>query len=86
MILLSIITHKIPDSPRSTPRTLRRTAPPPAEKGVFAEAIGRSRGGRTTKIHALTDAAGRPRVLMIAPGNLHDVMMAEELLLAAGPV
>src|SRR6185369_13255183 len=26
------------------------------------------------------------RVLMIAPGNLHDVMMAEELLLAAGPL
>jgi transposase len=34
----------------------------------------------------LTDAAGRPRVLMITPGNLHDVMMAEELLSAAGPV
>ena len=56
------------------------------KRGVFQEAIGRSRGGRTTKIHALTDTAGRPRVLMIAPGNLHDVMMAEELLSAIGPV
>jgi len=56
------------------------------KRGVFEEAIGRSRGGRTTKIHALTDTAGRPRVLMIAPGNLHDVMMAEELLSAIGPI
>jgi hypothetical protein len=39
---------------------------------LFEQAIGRSRGGRTTKIHALIDAIGRPRVLMIAPGNLHD--------------
>jgi transposase len=68
------------------PSTLRRIAPPPGEKGAFEEAIGRSRGSRTTKIHALTDATGRPRVLMIAPGNLHDVMMAEQLLDAAGSV
>jgi transposase len=64
--------------------TSRRIVPPLVERGAFAEAIGRSRGGRTTKIHALTDAAGRPRVLLIAPGNLHDVMMAPDLLSAAG--
>ena len=29
----------------------------------------RSRGGRTTKIHALTDTDGRPRVLLIAPAT-----------------
>jgi hypothetical protein len=34
---------------------------------------------RTTAIHSLTDAAGRPRVLLVAPGNVHDVMMPEEL-------
>ena len=68
------------------PRTSRHTVPPLAEKGAFQEAIGRSRGGRTTKIHALTDTAGRPRILLIAPGNLHDVMMAPALLSAAGPV
>jgi transposase len=32
----------------------------------------------------LTDALGRPRVLRVAPGNVHDVMMATELLSAAG--
>lgn len=60
---------------------LRHTARRRAEKGAFKEAIGRSHGGRTTTIHALTEAAGRPRVLLIAPGNVHDVMMAPELLL-----
>jgi transposase len=56
------------------------------KRGAYDQAIGRSRGGRTTKIHALTDAAGRPRRLSITPDNLHDVMMASELLSAAGPI
>src|SRR5438067_11886130 len=64
----------------------RRTGRPPAEKGAFEQAIGRSRGGRTTTIHALTDAAGRPRILLLAPGNQHDVTMAPELLRLAGPI
>jgi hypothetical protein len=56
------------------------------EKGAFKEGVGRSRGGRTTTIHALTGSTGRPRVLLIAPGNVHDVMMAQELLSTAGPI
>lgn len=56
------------------------------KRGAYRQAIGRSRGGRTTKIHALTDAAGKPRLLLITPGNLHDVMAAPELLSAVGPV
>jgi transposase len=35
------------------------------KKGAFQEAIGRSRGGRTTAVHALTDAEGRPHVLLV---------------------
>ena len=45
-----------------------------------------ARGGRTTTLHALSDALGRPRVLLLAPGNQHDVMMAPELLRLAGPL
>src|SRR5262245_12018657 len=56
------------------------------KRGAFDEAIGRSRGGRTTAIHALTDVLGRPLVLLLAPGNVHDAMMAPELLSAAGPI
>jgi transposase len=63
----------------------RRIARQPAEKGGLSEGVGRRAAGPTTAIHALTAAAGRPRVLLAAPGNVHDVMMAEELLSAAGP-
>lgn len=49
-------------------------------------AIGRSRGGRTTKIHALTDDDGRPRVLLLSPGNINDIALAPALLAAAGPI
>lgn len=56
------------------------------KRGAYGEAIGRSRGGRTTKIHALTDAEGRPRVLLLSPGNAHDVVMAPALIEAAGRI
>lgn len=56
------------------------------KRGAFAEAIGRSRGGRTTKLHALTDAAGRPCVLRLSPGNINDIALAPALVKAAGPL
>ena len=42
--------------------------------------MGRSRGGLTTKIHALVDADGRPVRLMLTPGQAHDAPVAEALL------
>ena len=54
------------------------------EKTAFNEAIGRSRGGRTTKIHALTDDRGRPRVLVLTAGNTGDVTVAPTLIAAQG--
>ncbi|MEP9347811.1 IS5 family transposase [Xanthobacter sp. KR7-225] len=56
-----------------------------AKGGPFAQAIGRSRGGRTTKVHGLVDERGRPRVLLLSPGNINDISMAEALIQAAGP-
>jgi transposase len=53
------------------------------KRGAFTHGIGTSRGGRTSKIHGLTDAAGRPRVLLISPGNLSDMTMAPALIEAA---
>jgi putative transposase len=35
-------------------------------------ALGRSRGGLTTKIHALTDTATCPLVMSLTPGQAHD--------------
>jgi len=42
--------------------------------------MGRSRGGLTTKIHALVDAKGRPVRLLITPGQVHDTQGAPFLL------
>src|SRR5215469_2811778 len=38
---------------------------------------------RTSKLHGLTDGAGRPRVLLISPGNTSDMTMAPALIEAA---
>jgi hypothetical protein len=38
--------------------------------------MGRSRGGLTTKIHALVDAEGRPVALALTAGQTHDSVMA----------
>jgi transposase len=50
------------------------------KRGAFIHAIGRSRGGRTTKVHAITDQCGRPVAFTITPGNTHDLVGAEALL------
>lgn len=60
----------------STALTSRRSAPRPEQRGRAAQAIGRSRGGWTTKIHTLTDVIGRPYALMLTPGNVSDMKAA----------
>ncbi len=50
-----------------------------------AQAIGRSRGGLTTKIHALVDALGNPFSLVLTPGQDHDLTCAQPLLQTADP-
>ena len=43
--------------------------------------MGRSRGGLTTKIHALTDARGLPIKFLLTPGQAHDLLGADTLLI-----
>jgi transposase len=64
----------------STARPPRPTAQRLAERGAEAQAIGRSRGGRTTKIHAIVDARGRPIAIEVTPGYLGDVRVATALI------
>jgi len=45
---------------------------------------GRSRGGLTTKIHALTNRAGLPIRLAITPGQTHDIQPAHAMLEGIG--
>ena len=41
--------------------------------------MGRSRGGLTTKIHALVDAMGLPIALKLSEGQAHDGRSAEDM-------
>jgi len=42
--------------------------------------MGRSRGGLTTKIHALVDASGLPIALKLTEGQAHDGVSAADML------
>ena len=44
------------------------------------QAIGRSKGGLSTKIHALVDALGNPLAFFLTPGQAHDLQGADALL------
>jgi transposase len=46
--------------------------------------MGRSRGGLTTKIHALVDANGNPFKLKLTEGQAHDGRSAEDMLASVG--
>ena len=47
--------------------------------------MGRSRGGLTTKIHALVDANGLPVRLKLSEGQAHDGRSAADMLAGLGP-
>jgi transposase len=42
--------------------------------------IGRSRGGLSTKIHAVVDALGNPVGVALSPGQTHEIKLAPALL------
>lgn len=50
------------------------------KKGEQKQAIGRSRGGRNTKIHAVADAKGRLLSLLLSGGEAHDCPPAQRLI------
>ena len=51
-----------------------------AGSSAKAEALGRSKGGFTTKIHAITDALGNPLDFILTGGQASDIGQAENLL------
>lgn len=55
-----------------------RTRPGREKKG--GQEIGRSRGGPSTKLHAVVDALGNPVRLALSPGQTHEMKLASELL------
>ncbi len=44
------------------------------------QALGRSKGGFTTKIHALVDALGNPLKFILTPGQRHEITQASTLI------
>ncbi len=68
---------------RAEHRQHRRARPPVGtrrKRGAKIQAIGRSRGGPTTKIHALTYGYGRAVAFTLSPGNHADISEAPPLL------
>jgi transposase len=62
------------DAHQGTPLGLGR------KKGEHKQAIGRSRGGRNTKIHAIADAKGRLLSILLTGGQAHDCPPAQRLI------
>src|ERR1700693_3742356 len=58
-----------------TPAQCRRP-----KKDGEEQAIGRSKGGLSTKIHAMVDALGNPTAFFLTPGQAHDLKGADALL------
>ncbi len=47
------------------------------------QALGRSRGGQTTKVHALSDPLFRPCVIVLTAGQASDITIGPEVLALA---
>ncbi len=50
------------------------------KRGALVQAIGISRGGRNSKLHALTDGEGGPLRFLLTGGNVADCRAADVLL------
>lgn len=50
------------------------------KRGAHCQAIGISRGGRNSKLHALTDGEGRPLRFLLTGGQVADCRAADALL------
>jgi transposase len=62
-------------SPSSTPETTDldlQTASEESGDDLFDQALGRSRGGLTSKVHLLVEGRGRPMGLVLSAGQVHD--------------
>ena len=49
-------------------------------RGAYHEETGQSRGGLTTKVHAVTDGLGNPLCFLLSSGNRNDICVVQALL------
>ena len=52
----------------------------PGKGGQLSQALGRSRGGFSTKIHVSVDGLGNPLRFTLTAGHKHDITQAEKLI------
>src|SRR5262245_60868277 len=64
---------------------VKATARQRVERGEQKQAVGRSRAGRNTKIHALADVKGRLIAILLTTGEAHDCPVAERLVRRVKP-
>jgi transposase len=79
--IFDTLAATVPDDTRSIDSTsikVQRSAAG-GEGGAREQAIGRSRGGRTTKIHGIVDSEGRLFRFTLTAGNIADITAAYEL-------
>ena len=69
-------SHQLVRTSTRNPDAAKKTAPD--------QAIGVSRGGRSTKIHIATDLLGRPIAIHLTPGQHSDIRSVEALLAKIG--
>ena len=62
------------------PGTPLRGGSSPKKGGQAAQALGRSRGGFSTKIHVSVDGLGNPLRFILTGGQQHDITQAEGLI------
>ena len=65
----------------TAPSCVRTPAPRERQKngGQEQQALGRSRGGFSTKIHVTVDGLGNPLRLALTAGQRHDIIMAHDM-------
>jgi transposase len=71
------LQHLLIDSPITRAHACAAGA---AESHAQAEGLGRSKGGYTTQIHAITDALGKPLDFILTGGQASGIGQAEALL------
>lgn len=59
---------------------MRARQAPPKNGGQAEQALGRSRGGFSTKIHITVDGLGYPLRLRLSAGQRHDILQAHDLI------
>ena len=80
-VVTESVPTPIPNPPDPTPAAIPVVTTPAksAEKPPHPEALGRSVGGHSTKIHAACDALGLPVRFLLSGGEVHDSQMAQAL-------